>query len=90
MGASGTGLYSGDFAVDLRASIAAVSRMPLDYEALVDAVCEAERSAATNPADEDHTIFCSSWPTNSRNVAYPAGAYGRQPWTSSTAARTRR
>lgn len=57
MGAWGTGLYSADFAVDLRASIAAVSRLPLDDEALVDAVCEAERSAATNPADEDHAVF---------------------------------
>src|SRR6266436_5869493 len=57
MGAWGTGLYSGDFAADLRAAIAAVARLPLDEERLVDAICEAERSAATNPADEDHTIF---------------------------------
>ena len=57
MGAWGTGLYSGDFATDLRASVAAVSRLPLDDEALVDALCEAEGAAATNPADEDHTVF---------------------------------
>src|SRR6267143_1022844 len=57
MGAWGTGLYSGDFAADLRAAIAAVARLPLDEERLVDAICEAERSAAADPADEDHTIF---------------------------------
>jgi predicted phage terminase large subunit-like protein len=29
----------------------------LDEDRLVDAICEAEPSAATKPADEDHTIF---------------------------------
>jgi hypothetical protein len=57
MGAWGTGLYSGDFATDLRAVVAAVSRLPLDEEGLVEAVCAAERIAADNPADEDHAIF---------------------------------
>src|ERR1700746_1685999 len=57
MGAWGIGLYSGDFALDLRAVVAAVSRLPLDGEALVNAVCETEKSVAENPTDEDHAIF---------------------------------
>ncbi len=57
MGVWGAGLYSGDFAVDLRVSISAVSRLPLDDEMLVDALCEAEESVATNPGDEEHTVF---------------------------------
>ena len=57
MGTWGTGLYSGDFAADLRAVVAAVSRLPLDEERLVEAICGAETDAAKNPADEDHTVF---------------------------------
>lgn len=57
MGAWGIGLYSGDFARDLNATISAVCRLPLDEESLVDAVCHSELTAATKPADEDHTIF---------------------------------
>src|SRR5712672_555170 len=57
MGAWGTGLYSSDFAADLRAVVAVVSRLPLDEEGLIEAICDAEKSAAENPADEDHTIF---------------------------------
>jgi len=57
MGAWGTGLYSSDFAADLRAVVAAVSRLPLDEEGLVEALCHAEKSAAENPVDEDHTRF---------------------------------
>ena len=57
MGAWGTVLYSGDFAADLRGAISAASRLPLNEEGLVNAICGAEQSAATNPADEDHTIF---------------------------------
>jgi hypothetical protein len=57
MGAWGIGLYSGDFAHDLKAAISAVCRLPLDEERLVDAICEAELRAATDPADEDHTVF---------------------------------
>src|SRR5437588_6578601 len=57
MGTWGTGLYAGDFARDLRPAVGAVGRLPLDEDALVDALCEAEGSAATNPADEDHTVF---------------------------------
>lgn len=57
MGAWGTGLYSGDFALDLRGTIAAVARLPLAEEQLVDAICGSQREAATNVADEDHTSF---------------------------------
>jgi hypothetical protein len=57
MGAWGTGLYSSDFAADLRAIVAVVSRLPLDEEGLVEAICHAEKSGAENPTDEDHTSF---------------------------------
>src|SRR5439155_8348294 len=35
----------------------AVWRLPLDEDAPVDAICQSASSAATDPADEDHTIF---------------------------------
>jgi len=57
MGAWGPGLYAGDFALDLRAVVAAVSRVPLDEDEMVKAICATEKSAAENPADEDHAIF---------------------------------
>ena len=57
MGVWGTGVYSGDFAMDLRSSIGAVARLPFDGEKLVDILCETDPRAANNPDDEDHTIF---------------------------------
>ncbi|HLH88115.1 MAG TPA: hypothetical protein VKX28_06630 [Xanthobacteraceae bacterium] len=57
MGAWGIGLYAGDFAHDLRAVVTAVSRVPLDEDAMVQAVCDSEASAAEDPADEDHAVF---------------------------------
>jgi hypothetical protein len=57
VGVWGTGLYSGDFAMDLRGTIRAVARLPFDCNKLVDILCETERTAANNPNDEDHTIF---------------------------------
>jgi hypothetical protein len=57
MGAWGTGLYASDFAVDLRAVVGAASRLPLDAEGLVGAICATEKSVADNPVDEDHTVF---------------------------------
>jgi len=57
MGVWGTALYSGDFALDLRATISAVSRLPFDPDQLVDILCETEPTAANNPTDEEHTIF---------------------------------
>jgi hypothetical protein len=57
MGVWGTALYSGDFAMDLRATISAVVRLPFDSDRLVDILCETESAAANNPTDEDHTTF---------------------------------
>ena len=57
MGVWGGGLYSGDFAQDLRGTIRAVARLPFDNDRLVDVLCETEPTAANNPDDEDHTTF---------------------------------
>ncbi len=57
MGVWNVGLYSGDFAMDLRGTIAAVARLLLDGDALAKILCDSESSVATNPADEDHTTF---------------------------------
>src|SRR5579864_3898323 len=57
MGVWGVGLYSGDFAQDLRSTIRAVARLPFDNDKLADILCETEPTAADNPADEDHTTF---------------------------------
>jgi hypothetical protein len=57
MGVWGAGLYSGDFAMDLRAAVAAVARLPLSDAELVEALRSTETAAADNPADPDHSIF---------------------------------
>jgi hypothetical protein len=57
MGVWGAGLYSGDFAMDLRSSIGAVVRLPFDEDRLVDILCETEPAVANNPEDSDHSIF---------------------------------
>jgi hypothetical protein len=57
MGVWGVGLYSGDFAQDLRGTIRAVARLPFDNDRLVDILCETEPTAANNPEDADHTTF---------------------------------
>ena len=57
MGVWGTSLYAGDFAMDLRATIGAVARLPFDAERLVEILCETEPGAANNPLDEDHATF---------------------------------
>ena len=57
MGVFGAGLYSGDFAMDLRGAIGAVSRLPFDGDKLADILCETEPGAAEHPDDEDHTTF---------------------------------
>src|SRR5437764_10517715 len=57
MGMWGVGLYSGDFAQDLRGTIRAVTRLPFDNDRLVDILCETEPTAAHNPDDQDHTAF---------------------------------
>lgn len=57
MGVWGSGLYSGDFAMDLRGTFRAVTRLPFDGEKLLQILCDLERTAANNPADEEHTSF---------------------------------
>jgi hypothetical protein len=47
MGAWGTGLYSGDFAMDLRGTIAAISRLPFDGDRLAEILCESEPGPAS-------------------------------------------
>jgi hypothetical protein len=57
MGSWGVGLYSGDFAMDLRSTIGAVARLPFDGERLVEILCGTQPAAAHNPDHEDHTAF---------------------------------
>lgn len=57
MGVFGAGLYSGDFALDLRSTVSAVARLPYDGDKLIQILCESEPAAANNPDDEDHTTF---------------------------------
>jgi hypothetical protein len=57
MGFLGVGLYSSDFAMDLRAAVAAVARLPLTDEELVEVLRSLERSAAERTDDPDHSIF---------------------------------
>jgi hypothetical protein len=57
MGVFGTGLYSGDLAMDLRSTVRAVLRLPFDADKLVDILSATEPTAANNPADDEHTTF---------------------------------
>jgi len=57
MGVWGSGLYSGDFAADLRGAIRAVARLPFEGDKLVDILSGIEPTAANNPDDEEHTTF---------------------------------
>ena len=57
MGVWGTGLYSGDFALDLRSTVSALARLPFDGDKLIDILCGTEPSAANNADDEEHTTF---------------------------------
>jgi hypothetical protein len=57
MGVWSTGLYAGDFALDLRSTIRAVARLPYDGDKLVEILCHTEPGAAKSPDDEDHTTF---------------------------------
>jgi hypothetical protein len=74
MGTWGTGLYSGDLAMDLRSTIGAVARLPFDGDCLVEILCAAEPAAANNPNDEEHTIF---WLVVADQFARRAIACGR-------------
>jgi hypothetical protein len=57
MGVFGTGLYSGDFALDLRSAVAAALRLPFNPDKLVDILRDTEPSAADTPSNEDYTTF---------------------------------
>jgi hypothetical protein len=57
MGVWGEGLYANDLAMDLRATIAAVLRLPFDTDKVVDIVCGTQPSAVNNAADEEYAIF---------------------------------
>ena len=57
MGAWGTGLYSGDFATDLRSTIGAVARLPFPADRLVEVLCDTEPGPAKSTEDPDHTVF---------------------------------
>ena len=57
MGVFGTGLYSGDLAMDLRSTVRAVLRLPFDADKLVDILSATEPTTANDPADDEHTTF---------------------------------
>lgn len=57
MGTWGTGLYSDDYAMDLRSTVAAVAKLPFDGDRLVEILCEAEADVANDPEDEGYNIF---------------------------------
>jgi hypothetical protein len=56
MGAWGPGLYSDDYALDLRATLAAVCRLPIDGPEIVKLLCDLE-PASLSPEDEDYATF---------------------------------
>lgn len=56
MGAWGPGLYSDDFALDLRATLSAVCRLPVDGHEIVKLMCDLE-PVSMMPDDEDHATF---------------------------------
>lgn len=57
MGVWATGLYAGDFALDLRSTIGAVVKLPFDSDRLLEILFESERAAADRADDGDHTTF---------------------------------
>ena len=57
MGAWGVGLYSSDFALDLRGAVKAVARLPFPSDKLLDYLCASQPAAANDPQDVDHTVF---------------------------------
>jgi hypothetical protein len=57
MGSWGTGLYSSDFALDLRQLIGAVARLPFEPDRLLEILCETEPAAAGQADDPDHSVF---------------------------------
>jgi hypothetical protein len=57
VGVWATGLYAGDFALDLRSTLGAVAKLPFDSGRLLDILCQSEPAAAHNPEDSDHATF---------------------------------
>lgn len=57
MGVWGYGLYSSDFAMDLRGTVRSVARLPLDGDGLLEALISVEPRAASHLDDEGHTTF---------------------------------
>ena len=57
MGTWGPGLYSNDIAKDLKSTITAVARLPLNTDELIDIIVGSFPEAATDADDEDHTTF---------------------------------
>ena len=57
MGAWGVGLYSDDYAMDLRSTVGAVSRLPFGPTELLGILRQSEGKVADDPADSDHTVF---------------------------------
>ncbi len=57
MGAWGAGLYSSDLAMDLKATVAAVARLPFDETRLVEILRGTDPDTADDPTSEEHTVF---------------------------------
>jgi hypothetical protein len=57
VGVWGSGLYSGDFALDLRCTVKAVARLPFDGDKLVELIGGTEPGVANEPQNEEHFTF---------------------------------
>ena len=57
VGVWGSGLYSGDFAKDLRSTVRALAHLPFESDKLVEILVGTEAVVARNPEDEEHTVF---------------------------------
>lgn len=57
MGSWGPGLYSDDYAADLRTTVATLCRLPLSGAEVVAMLKELEQDTAVAPDDEDYTTF---------------------------------
>jgi hypothetical protein len=57
MGAWGPGLYSSDLAMDLKATVGAVVRLPFSDDRLVEILRATDPETADDPGSEEHTVF---------------------------------
>jgi hypothetical protein len=71
VGVWGSGLYSGDFALDRRCTFKALTRLPFDGEELLQLLCD-QRTTANNPDDEDRTTLWLIAAASSRSTAFAA------------------